>query len=175
MEELTEIGNRMAGQEGEARGAEVMKDGFVRAGARDPQINEFEIPGWWRESAALEVTGPTANVFDRSYEIVALPGSPAASVSGELVSVGDGVPEDFDSTDIEGNVVLVSAQTPRTYGRWVNRIEKYTRAESGAQPDSSSIIGESMAVCRRRAQSDSAVTPRDRFRPSASVTRSGSG
>ena len=128
--ELTEIGNRMAGGEGEAQGARVFAEGLERAGLRETAITEFEIPGWWRGPASLAVeTGDgRGRTFEADYEVLGLPGSPAETVEAELIDVGAGLPADFEAADVAGKIALVGSQNPPDFGRAINRIEKYARA-----------------------------------------------
>ena len=128
--ELVDVGNRMAGQEGEARGAEVIRDAFERAGLRDPTIEEFDIPGWWRERATLTVEEPHERVHEGSHDVISLPGSPSGTVTAEVVDVGPGGYDDFEraSDDIEGAIVMASSETPESADRWIHRMEKYSNA-----------------------------------------------
>lgn len=126
--ELVDIDNRMAGQQGEAEGAEVVKDAFEEYGLRDTTIDEFEIPGWWRGSCSLTVERDRTYTFDEQYQTVALPGTPSGEVQAELVDVGYGRPEDFESSNLDGKIAMVSSETPEDYGRWIHRGEKYSFA-----------------------------------------------
>jgi len=130
LEELVGIRSRMPGHEGEREAAELIAGRLSDAGL-EPELTGFPIPGWRRGDTALTVDGRR---FDATHELVALPGTPAGDVTGELVDVGYGVPEDFeDRDDLEGAVVMASSMTPDDYGRWVHRGEKYAyAAEAGA-------------------------------------------
>lgn len=130
---LTAIGNRMAGQNGEAEGAATLREWFEEFGFRNVTTSTFEVPGWWRGSSELTVSGNDDTEYDGEHELIALPGSPAERVTGEIVDVGTGVPEAFESTDVDGKVVLVSSENPEGYDRWVHRGEKYNlAADNGA-------------------------------------------
>jgi len=135
LEELTGIGNRMAGSEGEAEGARAVAAALREAGMRDVETTEFPIPGWQRGSSSLTVAadGFRDRTFEADYALLALPGSPAGTVEAEVVDVGSGLPADFEAADLEGKVALVGSQNPPGFGRAINRIEKYARAvEAGA-------------------------------------------
>ncbi|MFC6940735.1 M28 family metallopeptidase [Salinirubellus sp. GCM10025818] len=135
LEELTEIGSRMAGQEGEAEGARVFVEGLERAGLREAGITEFEIPGWWRGSSSLAVEAGNGRgrTFEADYEVLGLPGSPGETVEAEMIDVGAGLPTDFEAADLEGRIAMVGSQNPPDFGRAINRIEKYARAgQAGA-------------------------------------------
>jgi Zn-dependent M28 family amino/carboxypeptidase len=128
--DLVDVGNRMAGQDGEKRGAAVVRDAFEEAGLRDPHIETFEIPGWWREDALLTVSEPHERVHDESHEVISLPGSPSGTVTADLVDVGAGGYTNFEeaSADIDGAVVMASSETPESADRWIHRMEKYSNA-----------------------------------------------
>ncbi|WP_435157625.1 M28 family peptidase [Haladaptatus sp. DFWS20] len=130
LEALVSVGNRMAGQAGEADGAQVIVDAFKRGGAREVEIDEFEIPGWWRGSSSLAVGDETLTA---DHEAIALPGTPSGEATGEFVDVGYGLAEDFEERDLDGKVVMASSETPDDHGRWIHRMEKYaSAADAGA-------------------------------------------
>jgi Zn-dependent M28 family amino/carboxypeptidase len=133
--ELSDLDDRMPGHEGEARGADAIAEAFETAGLADVTQTPFSIPGWWREDASLAVAyGDRTSTFDGTHELVALPGSPSGEVTGEVVDMGYGLPEDFEDVDLSGSIAMASSLTPDEYGRWVHRGEKYSyAAESGAE------------------------------------------
>jgi Zn-dependent M28 family amino/carboxypeptidase len=125
---LTEIENRMGGHPGERRAAELVAEGFERAGARGVSVDAFEMHRWSRGDAELAVTDPT----ERSFETIALPYSPAGEVQGELVDVGHGTPEEIDEVDVEGKIAVASTTTPEG-SRFVHRMEKFGHAAAAAE------------------------------------------
>jgi Zn-dependent M28 family amino/carboxypeptidase len=130
LETLVDIGNRMAGSEGERAAAEATRDALADAGARDAHLDEFEIQGWERGDSELRADGTT---YEDAHECIALPRSPAAEVSGALVDLGYGLPADFEETDCEGKVVVARSDVPDHYDRYLHRREKYYHAvEAGA-------------------------------------------
>ncbi|MWV64806.1 M28 family peptidase [Halorubrum sp. JWXQ-INN 858] len=124
--DLTAIGSRMGGSEGERRAAAVVADAFERAGVRDVHEDPFEMLGWERGGCTLCVTTPGRDGGEstREFEALALPYSPAGRVAGELVDVGYGTPEEVDAVDVEGKVVVASTTTP-SGSRFVHRMEKF--------------------------------------------------
>lgn len=133
LEDLVDLETRMAGQAEEHDGAAILRDRFERIGLRDVHLDEFDIDGWWRGSSAIETSGAHDQRYEKDYQVIALPGTPAGTVEGNLVDVGDGRPEDFEATDCEGRIVMASSETPENYGRWIHRMEKYvTAADAGA-------------------------------------------
>ncbi|MCU4754219.1 M28 family peptidase [Halobacteria archaeon AArc-curdl1] len=137
MEELVDVadGNRMAGQRGEKEAARFVKTVFEDLELENVEVDEFEIGGWWRDSASLRLLSPRDRTFSSRHEIIALPATPASTVRTEIVDVGVGTPGDFEQADIENKIVLVGASDdiPRGYDRRFHRTEKYHRAiDAGA-------------------------------------------
>jgi len=132
--DLTAIGSRMAGSEGERRAADLVADAFERAGLADVRTEAFDLAAWERGSASLDVTvaGRDGEPTTRSFESLALPYSPSGSASGELVDVGYGTPSEIDERDVAGRIAVASTTTP-SGGRFVHRMEKFGYAiDSGA-------------------------------------------
>lgn len=131
---LTEIPSRMAGHPGERRAAELVAEGFERAGAREVSVESFEMNRWTRGDADLRVSAPGdgTRTVERIFETVALPYSPAGEAEGRIVDAGHGTPSELDECDVEGNVVVASTTTPEG-SRFVHRMEKFGHAaEAGA-------------------------------------------
>ncbi|WP_128905806.1 M28 family metallopeptidase [Halorubrum amylolyticum] len=124
--DLTAIGGRMAGSEGERRAAAIVADAFERAGLSGVETHPFEMAAWERGDAALRVTasGRDGAAATREFEALALPYSPGGSVAGELVDVGFGTPAEIDERDVEGRIAVASTTTPEG-GRFVHRMEKF--------------------------------------------------
>ncbi len=122
--DLVDVGNRMAGSDGERRAAELTRDALADAGARDAHVDEFDIQGWTRGDSRI-VAG------DTGQDCIALPRSPAGSVEAELVDLGYGLPEDFEAAELEGKVVMADSFVPEWYDRYIHRTEKYYRAVEG--------------------------------------------
>ena len=124
LETLVDIGNRMAGSEGERRAAEATRDALERVGARDARLDEFDIQGWTRGDSAVRAG-------DTEQNCIALPRSPDGAATAELLDLGHGLPEDYVSADVEGKVVMVRSDVPDYYERYVHRREKYYHAVEG--------------------------------------------
>jgi Zn-dependent M28 family amino/carboxypeptidase len=126
LEALVDVGDRMAGTDGEREAAELTRDALAAAGARDARLETFDIQGWERGDSGV-VAG------ERSYDSIALPRSPGGEVEAELVDVGYGLPEDFEEHDCEGTVVMADSFVPGWFDRYIHRTEKYYRAvDAGA-------------------------------------------
>jgi Zn-dependent M28 family amino/carboxypeptidase len=127
LETLVDIGDRMAGSEGEREAAEATREALKAVGARDARLEPFDVQGWVRGDSRLEVGGT-------EQACIALPRSPAGQASGEFVDLGYGLPEDFEDVDLSGKVVMAASNVPAWYDRFVHRREKYYYAvEAGAE------------------------------------------
>ncbi|WP_254543757.1 M28 family peptidase [Halomarina pelagica] len=120
LETLVDVGDRMAGSDGEREAAERTRDALSAAGARDAHLDEFEVQRWTRGDSVVRAGGT-------EQACLALPRSPAGSATGEFADLGYGLPEDFDG-DLDGKVVMVSSDVPDYYERFIHRREKYYRA-----------------------------------------------
>jgi len=126
LEDLVDIGNRMAGSEGEREGLELTRDALTEAGARDARIESFAVQGWTRGDSEIRAGGTT-------QDCIALPRSPADEATAELVDVGYGLPEDFAEADLEGKIAMARSDVPDYHDRYIHRREKYYHAvEAGA-------------------------------------------
>ncbi|MFC7072984.1 M28 family peptidase [Halovenus rubra] len=129
---LVDIENRMAGQDGERDGAQCIASTFEEVGLRDVAVEEFEVPGWWRESSALGLPEQERS-YVQQHQVLSLPGTPKGDQSAELVDVGHGTPAEFETADLDGAIAMASSKTPETHDRWIHRKEKYEAAvEAGA-------------------------------------------
>ena len=131
--DLTAIGSRMAGSDGERRAADIVADAFDQAGLDAVSVEPFPIDAWTRGTTDLTVhPSDSGSAHARTFESIALPYSPAGTVSGELVDVGYGTPAEIDERNVDGNVAIASTTTPPG-GRFVHRMEKFGYAiDSGA-------------------------------------------
>ncbi|ADJ15599.1 M28 family peptidase [Halalkalicoccus jeotgali] len=118
LEAIVDLEDRMAGTEGERRGAELTCETLAEAGARNVRLEEFPIQGWVRGASEIRA-GETVQ------DCIALPRSPSEAATGELVDLGYGLPEDFEAADIEGKVVMVRSDVPEYFDRYIHRREKY--------------------------------------------------
>ncbi|MWG33694.1 M28 family metallopeptidase [Halomarina oriensis] len=127
---LTELGDRMGGSPGERRAAELVSDALCDVGA-DPDVEPFEMNRWTRGDAELAVrTERDGDPVERSFETIALPYSAAGDVTGPLVDVGYGTPDEIaDAGDeLAGGIAVASTDTPPEKGRFVHRMEKFGHA-----------------------------------------------
>ena len=123
-------GSRFAGSEDERRAGDFLLERMRAWGLSRVHAEPFRFLGWRRgPRPTLEVVRPRK----LSLEAIALPYCPATRKGGielEVVSLGEGLPEDFRRMrrQIRGRAVLVTSESPPYYRRWVHRAEKYARA-----------------------------------------------
>lgn len=132
--DLTAIGGRMAGSDGERRAAELVADAFDRAGLREVRTDPFELTAWERGRADLRVDVPGRDGTERTreFEALALPYSPSEAIDGEFVDVGYGTPDEIDAADVAGRIAVASTTTPSD-SRFIHRMETFGHAlEAGA-------------------------------------------
>jgi len=130
LETLVDVGDRMAGSDGERDAAEATRDALAAAGARDATLEAFDIQGWERGTSSID---DGTESYDDPHETIALPRSPSGDVTGELVDLGYGLPEDFETADLDGAIVLARSDVPEWYDRYLHRREKYYHAvDAGA-------------------------------------------
>jgi len=130
LNDLSEIQNRMAGHPGEQEAADHIAEAFRRAGADSVTESTFEIVKWERGTVRCTTTGGLQLEFKQPHQIIALPHSPTDEVHGEIVDMGPGLPDDFEETDIQDAIVVVSDERVDSH-RYVSRNEKYARACTG--------------------------------------------
>lgn len=123
LETLVDCGPRLAGSEEERNAARGTCERFTEVGARNARLESFPLQGWARGTSAL-----TPIHADEALDCIALPRSPSAAAAGELVDLGHGCPEDFETTECTDRIVMVATNVPAYYDRPVHRREKYRLA-----------------------------------------------
>jgi Zn-dependent M28 family amino/carboxypeptidase len=121
LEALADGGPRLAASDGERRAHDRVLEAFREAGLRNLGEHTFEMPAWERDSATLAVDQPQSLELD----CIALPGSPPADLSSEIVHLGYGLPEDFEAVDLTDKIVVATSDVPDWYDHWMHRREKY--------------------------------------------------
>jgi Zn-dependent M28 family amino/carboxypeptidase len=125
LETLVDGGDRMAGTDGEHEAATATRDALSQF-ARDARLEPFDVQGWERDDARVAAG-------DTDHDCIALPRSPSGEVTGDLVDLGYGLPEEFAEADLEGAIVVCASNVPSWYDRFLHRREKYYHAvEAGA-------------------------------------------
>lgn len=102
---LCRFGSRFGGTKGEKEARDFILKKFREYGLDAPYLEEFEYRGWMRGTTGFEITHPIRVKLDA----ISLPYCPTSEVETEIVSIGDGVLENFKSREemIPGKIVLV--------------------------------------------------------------------
>jgi aminopeptidase YwaD len=122
-----EFGSRFGGTDGERRAAEFLKAKMEAYGLKNVRLEPVQYVGWIRGEATLEIINPV----QKSIPCISLTHSPAGTLEGAIVDMGDGAPEDFErrAGEIRGKVVMsTSVVNPKGSKRWIHRSEKYGRS-----------------------------------------------
>ena len=110
----TEVGQRLAGTEAEARGRAWAVARLKALGFSNVRVEPFDMPTWTRGQESVEILAP----FPQKLAIAALGNSastPAAGITGEVV--GFGTLTDLEAAPdaaVRGKIVFVSHAMPRT-------------------------------------------------------------
>ena len=95
-------------------------------GIDNAHYEAFNVPGWIRGPARLEVVDP----IEKELDCISLPMGLAGQAEGRLVFLGDGEISSYEERkdEIEGNVVMVTSRSPLGLDRPMHRSEKYMRS-----------------------------------------------
>ncbi len=122
-----EFGARFAGSQEEQLASEFMKAKMESYGLQNVTLEAVEYHGWQRGTVHLNLVSP----IEKQIPCITLPHSPAVDLEGEIIDLGDGAPQEFDSraAEIAGKIVLTNSVVfPQGSKRWIHRNEKYGRA-----------------------------------------------
>ena len=121
-----DFGSRFGGTEGERLAAKFFRDKFTAYGLCNVKMEPYKYAAWTRGETSLHITHP----IQREIPCIALPYCPSATIEAELVSVGDGTPDDFRNAGrrLKGKLVMATSKTPPGVARFVHRSEKYGRS-----------------------------------------------
>lgn len=105
---LCETGGRFAGTESERRAREFLHERLARATGATVIPHEVTYEGWARESCTLERLTPTPLSL-QAHSLVRSPETPPGGITSEVVDLGRGTSEDFEThkEEIPGRLVLV--------------------------------------------------------------------
>jgi Zn-dependent M28 family amino/carboxypeptidase len=124
-----DFGSRFAGTPEERKAADFIAETFRRYGLKDVRLESYPYAGWSRGGGTCEIVEP----IQKSLHYISLPYCPASEITGELVSVGYGSPEEYNQLGetMTGSIVMAGSASKPGMGRWVHRKEKYERAVLG--------------------------------------------
>jgi hypothetical protein len=126
MEILCDVhGSRFPGTPGDLGSVKFMVEKLESYGVENVHTQSYEIFGFKRGHATLEVTSPIKKEFD----VISLPGSIAGEIETTLVDLGAGHPESYTNRkdEIDGNIAMVSSKLPLGITR-MHRSEKFNRS-----------------------------------------------
>ena len=116
-------GSRFPGTPGDLGSVEFMVKKLKEYGCENVHKETFEIPGWRRGKAVLEITSP----IKKTLEVISLPHSVAGEIEATLVDLGNGHPDVYKQKQINGNIAMVSSKVPLGRQR-MHRSEKFSRS-----------------------------------------------
>ena len=121
-----DFGSRFGGTKGEKLAAQFFRDKFKTYGLSNVKMEPYKYASWTRGETTLEITHPVQH----EIPCIALPYCPTATIEAELISAGDGAPDDFAAAKrrMKGKLVMATSKTPAGVGRFVHRSEKYGRS-----------------------------------------------
>jgi hypothetical protein len=119
-------GSRATGLPENREAVEWVVETLKEYGVENAHYEPFDVPGWIRGPATLEVVDPIAKELD----CISLPMGLAGEVEGRLVFLGDGELSSYEErkNEIEGNIVMVTSRSPLGLDRRMHRSEKYLRS-----------------------------------------------
>jgi Iap family predicted aminopeptidase len=119
-------GSRSTGSPDDLAAVEWMVETLKSYGLANAHYESFDVPGWIRGPATLEVVDP----IDKEIDCISLPMGLGDQVEGRLVFLGDGDLSTYDKRkeEIEGNIVMVTSRNPLGMKRRLHRSEKYLRS-----------------------------------------------
>ncbi len=120
-----DFGSRFGGTAGERQAADFFREKFREYGLRKPRKEPYRYASWSRGVTTLEIVAPV----QKEIPCIALPYCPSSTLEAELVSVGDGMPKDFEGAGrrLKGKIVMATSASARGH-RFVHRSEKYARS-----------------------------------------------
>ncbi len=104
------IGHRLTGSNNGARAEEFAFKLLKSYGFSDVVYQPFEVEAWMRDTVTLSIAPGSSDNF-RDVEVVSLAHSPVeAKIQGEIIDVGNGLPEDFEAVKdkLKGRIALAN-------------------------------------------------------------------
>lgn len=113
------VGHRLTGTDHGSHAEEYAFNLFKEYGFRDVRYQSFGLEAWSRDTVILSIAPGNSDNY-RDVPAVSLAHSPvSAQVKGEIVDVGNGMPEDFEARGekIRGKVVLANLHLVNAPGK----------------------------------------------------------
>lgn len=121
-----EFGSRFAGTEGEKKAVEFMAGKLKTYGLTNVAAKPFQYIGWFRRTAEIEMIKPIQLELP-CISLALSPSTPPEGLEGEVVNVGAGKKEDYESVKdkIPGKIVICSTEPFDGGGNWGHRRTRY--------------------------------------------------
>jgi hypothetical protein len=125
-----EYGNRFAGTESEARAREFIVGKFREYGLENVTVEPCTYTGWKRGSCGLDLLAPRRRSLTAISMVHAAP-TPPEGLEGEVISVGQGTPEEFAQLGdrVRGKIAMATLGSPTGIPP-LHRVGKYGRAKA---------------------------------------------
>ena len=125
-----EYGNRFAGTQSETRARDFIQAKFLEYGLEDVSVEPCIYTGWTRGSCGFELIEPRQRQLTAISMVHAPPTSPEG-LHGEVISVGQGTPEEFEKLGerVRGKVAMATLGSPAGMSP-LHRTGKYGRAKA---------------------------------------------
>jgi Zn-dependent M28 family amino/carboxypeptidase len=119
-------GSRWPGTQDDYDSSNFMVEKLKSYGIENAHTETFEIPGWRRGAATLEVTHP----IKKSFDVISLPFSVGGEVEADVIFLNAGHVDVYEKRkdEVEGNIVMVTSARPAGMTRNLHRSEKYVRS-----------------------------------------------
>lgn len=104
------IGHRLTGSSNGSKAEEYAFKLLKSYGFTDVVYQPFEVEAWMRDTVTLSIAPGSSDNF-RDVEVVSLAHSPVdAKIQGEIIDVGNGLPEDFEAVKdkLKGRIALAN-------------------------------------------------------------------
>ena len=134
LDDVTELcdayGNRAAGTESELKAREFIVSKFRDYGLENVTVEPCAYTGWRRGSCSLELLAPRQRQLTAISMVHAAP-TPAEGLEGEVISVGQGTPEEFAELGdrVRGKIAMATLGSPAGIPP-LHRVGKYGRAKA---------------------------------------------
>ncbi|MEM4653004.1 MAG: M28 family peptidase [Candidatus Nezhaarchaeales archaeon] len=107
--DLYSLGPRIPGSDGDRKAETYLRDKLLEFEFKDVHVEPIDITLWLAKHWSLEVLPKGEEA--RSVPCFYVPyTAPTSGLEGELVYVGEGLPEDFEKVDVSGKIVMVSVR-----------------------------------------------------------------
>lgn len=125
-----EYGNRFAGTESEARAREFIIAKFREYGLENVTVEPCTYTGWKRGTCGFDLLEPRQRQLTAISMVHAAP-TPPEGLVGEMISVGQGTPEEFEKLgdSVRGKIVMATLGSPAGMPP-LHRTGKYGRAKA---------------------------------------------